>query len=153
MATTPVPDDFTEFLRFLNDRGVEYLVIGGYAVNFHGYPRTTDDIDVWIAMRAENAERVIEALNSFGFDDASKARDVLLKADQIVRMGVAPVRIEIATTIAGVDFDDCYGRRVEGELGGVTVPFISLQDLRRNKAATGRNKDLADLDELPEADA
>lgn len=150
MAMTPVPDDFSEFLRLLNENGVEYLVIGGYAVNFHGYPRTTDDMDIWIAIRRDNADRMLKALHAFGFGGAHARREMFLKDDQIIRMGVAPVRIEIATTIAGVKFDACYARRVQGELGGVPVPFISLEDLRKNKAATGRHKDLADLDQLPE---
>jgi hypothetical protein len=141
--------DFREFLRCLNARGVEFLVIGGHAVAFHGYPRATADMDVWIAINPVNASRLTAALRDFGFNVPDLNPDLFLREDRIIRMGVVPNRIEIQTGIDGVSFADCYARRVLAELDGEPVPFISLQDLKANKAASGRNKDLADLDHLP----
>jgi hypothetical protein len=136
-------------LRFLNARRVEFLVIGGHAVAFHGYPRATADLDVWIAVDPANAARLVEALKDFGFNVPELSPELFLLEDRVIRMGVAPNRIEIQTGIDGVQFSDCYPRRVTAELDGVPVHFISLSDLKINKAASGRNKDLADLDHLP----
>lgn len=141
--------DFREFLQCLNARGVEYLVIGGHAVAFHGYPRATADLDTWIAVNAINASRVVDALRDFGFDLPDLNPELFLRPDRIIRMGVAPNRIEIQTGIDGVTFSDCFAKRIVAELDGVTVSFISLIDLKTNKKASGRNKDLADLDHLP----
>lgn len=141
--------DFSEFLQSLNARGVEFLVIGGHAVAFHGYPRATADLDVWIAVNAVNAARIVAALQDFGFHVPELSPGLFLREDRVVRMGVAPNRIEIQTGIDGVSFSDCYQRRVAADLDGVPVAFISLNDLKVNKAASGRNKDLADLDNLP----
>jgi hypothetical protein len=141
--------DFKEFLRCLNARGVEYLLIGGHAVAFHGYPRATADLDVWIAVHPANAARVVTALKEFGFDLPALDPDLFLREDRVIRMGVAPNRIEIQTGIDGVTFADCYPQRVAADLDGVPVWFISLADLKINKRAAGRNKDLADLDNLP----
>jgi len=141
--------DFREFLQCLNARGVEFLVIGGHAVAFHGYPRATADLDVWIAVNTANASRLTTALEDFGFKAPELSPELFLQKDRIIRMGIAPNRIEIQTGIDGVTFTGCYPRRVQAELDGVPVAFISLQDLKTNKAASGRNKDLADLDQLP----
>lgn len=144
-----LPRDFSEFLKLLNDRGVRYLVIGGYAVGYHGYPRATNDLDVWIAIAPDNAARVVEALEDFGFGSAELTTDLFLKEDSIIRMGLPPMRIEILTTISGVSFETCYQDRVEGVFGGTEVTLISLDDLKRNKRASGRYKDLDDLEHLP----
>jgi hypothetical protein len=141
--------DFREFLQCLNARGVEYLVIGGHAVGFYGYPRATADLDVWIAVNLRNASLVVTALRDFGFDVPDVTPDLFLREDRVVRMGVAPNRIEIQTGIDGVSFHDCYPRRALAELDGMPVSFISLPDLKANKKASARNKDLADLDHLP----
>ncbi len=140
--------DFRDFLQCLNGRGVEFLVIGGHAVAFHGYPRATADLDVWVAVNPANASLLVAALKDFGFDVPDLTPELFLQADRIIRMGVAPNRIEIQTGIDGVKFSDCYPRRVTAELDGLPVHFISLSDLKTNKAASGRNKDLADLDNL-----
>jgi predicted nucleotidyltransferase len=142
-------DDFREFLRLLNAHRVEYLLIGGYAVALHGYPRATVDLDVWVRRTPENADRVIDALRAFGFDSPQLEQRLFVLADQIVRFGVPPFRIEILTTIAGVDFDPCRGRGETFDVGGLEVPVISLDDLKVNKRAAGRHKDLADLEQLP----
>ncbi len=141
--------DFREFLQCLNGRRVEFLVIGGHAVAFHGYPRATADLDVWIAVNPANASLVTDALQDFGFGVPELKADLFLKKGRIIRMGIAPNRIQIQTGIDGVDFQDCYPRRVMAELDGVSVSFISLDDLKANKRASARNKDLADLDNLP----
>jgi hypothetical protein len=144
-----LPLDFKEFLNLLNDKGVEYLLIGGYAVGYHGYPRATNDIDVWIAIRPDNAERVIMALREFGFDTPELSAELFLKENSIVRMGIPPIRIEIATGISGVEFEECYDERVTDTIDGVQVNIISLWHLKINKKASGRYKDLNDLENLP----
>ncbi len=124
-------------------------MIGGHAVAFHGYPRATADLDVWVAVNPANASLLVAALKDFGFDVPELTPQLFLHEDRIIRMGVAPNRIEIQTGIDGVKFSECYPRRVTAELGGLPVHFISLSDLKANKAASGRNKDLADLENLP----
>jgi hypothetical protein len=102
MATIHLPPDFKEFLKLLNAQQAEYLLIGGYAVGYYGYPRATADMDLWIAMNPQNAEKVVAILKNFGFDVPDLSMEVFVKPNQIIRMGVPPVRIEIMTTISGV---------------------------------------------------
>ncbi len=128
--------DFSEFLRSLSDHEVEYLVIGGYAVARHGYARVTDDIDVWVR-------------TDFGFGVPERNADPFLSERCLVRMGHPPMRIELMTTIAGVTFEECWPGRVEETWDGVPVAVIGLECLKKNKRATGRLKDLADLEQLP----
>ena len=142
-------NDYKEFLRLLRAHGVEYLLIGGWAVGYHGYPRATYDLDVWIAIAPANAERVVKALADFGFDVPELSTDLFLKDDSIVRMGVEPVRIELMTSISGVEFDECYRERLETTIKDVPVSLINLRHLKINKKASGRLKDLADLEQLP----
>lgn len=134
----------------MNAKNADYLVIGGYAVNYHGYSRSTDDMDVWVAMTPENAQRVVGALREFGFNLPELSEKLFLLPDKIIRMGIPPVRIEISTTISGVDFAECQRRAITATLDGVPVPLISLADLRKNKQASGRDKDLVDLARLRE---
>jgi hypothetical protein len=149
MDPRSLTSDFREFLQCLNAHGVEYLVIGGHAVAYHGYPRATADLDVWVAVNETNAGRLVLALRDFGFGLPDLKPELFLEADRVVRMGLPPNRIEIQTGVDGVRFGDCQPRGVTAELDGVGVRFISLQDLKSNKRASGRNKDLADLDQLP----
>jgi predicted nucleotidyltransferase len=149
MATIHLPHDFKEFLKLLNAHNVEYLLIGGYAVGYHGYPRATADMDIWIAINPANSERIVAALKEFGFDLPELTPQLFLKEWQIIRLGVPPVRIEIATTISGVNFSECYAERVTDVLDGVKVNLISLNHLKANKKASGRHQDLADLENLP----
>jgi predicted nucleotidyltransferase len=144
-----LPLDFKEFLKLLNTKGVEYLLIGGYAVGYHGYPRTTNDIDIWIAVNLDNATRMVGVLREFGFDTHELSSDLFLKENSIVRMGMPPMRIEVATGISGVRFEECYTERVEDEIDGVKVNIIDLHHLKVNKKASGRHKDLNDLENLP----
>jgi hypothetical protein len=149
MATTRLPPDFKDFLRLLSAHRVEYLLIGGYAVGYHGYPRATGDMDIWVARTPENAGRLVSVLREFGFPTSAVPADAFLKENQIIRMGVPPMRIEIATSISGVVFDECHRERVTDLLDGVEVDIISLARLKENKRAAGRYKDLADLEQLP----
>ena len=130
-----LPQDFKDFLKLLDAEGVEYLLIGGYAVAYHGYPRATEDIDIWIASSSQNAQRIIRALKQFGFDVPELAQDLFLKPESIVRMGVPPLRIELSTTISGVDFAECYQARVTEAIDGISVSIINLPDLKKNKQA------------------
>lgn len=149
MATTLLPPDFKDFLRLLNSHGVEYLLVGGYAVGFHGYPRATADLDIWVPIDSRNAHKLADTLKAFGFETPELSPDLFLQPDKVVRMGVPPLRIEILTSISGVEFRDCYARRHSATLDEVVVPFISLEDLKRNKRAAGRHQDLSDLEHLP----
>jgi predicted nucleotidyltransferase len=143
-----LPDDFKEFLRLLDSHRVEYLLIGGYAVGHYGYLRATADMDVWVAISPDNARRVVAALEAYGFGPSSVAPELFLVPGNIVRLGVPPLRLEILTTISGVSFGDCYGRRVHDICDGIQVSLIGLGDLKVNKAASGRAKDLDDLEQL-----
>lgn len=144
-----LPPDFKEFLRLLNTHGVEYLLIGGYAVGYHGYPRATNDMDIWIAIHPDNAERMVTVLRVFGFATPELSIELFLQDHSIVRMGIPPMRIEVLTTISGVQFAACYAERVRALIDGVDVNLISLPSLKVNKQASGRYKDLDDLDHLP----
>jgi len=149
MATIHLPPDFKEFFQFLNSHRVEYLLVGGYAVGYYGFPRATMDIDVWIARNPENARRILLALEDFGFGGERLSENLFLEKDKIVRMGLPPMRIEILTSISGLKFEDAYPKRLCDQLDGVDVCLISIEDLKINKAAAGRHKDLMDLENLP----
>jgi hypothetical protein len=123
--------------------------VGGYAVGYHGYPRATVDLDIWIGRGPATAEKMVDVLREFGFDVPNLSASLFLKEDQIVRMGVPPVRLEIFTSIPGVKFEECYAARVVDELDGVRVSLIGLDQLKVNKKQSGRNKDLDDLENLP----
>lgn len=140
--------DFKEFIRSLNDNQVRYLIVGGYAVALHGHPRYTKDLDIWIEMSARNAEQVVKALSQFGFESLDLEPADFLVPDQIIQLGYAPNRIDLLSTLPGVEFSTCYKSRVEIDIDGVTVPFIDLKNLKKNKQAAGRLQDLADLENL-----
>ncbi len=144
-----LPDDFKEFLKLLNEHGVEYLLIGGYAVGYYGYPRATNDLDIWIAVHPQNAERLITVLQAFGFRTSDLFTNIFLNEEDIIRMGVPPMRIEIIPSISGVDFDTCYAERIVDIIDEIQVNLISLEHLKANKKASGRFKDLDDLEHLP----
>jgi predicted nucleotidyltransferase len=149
MATIHLPPDFKEFLKLLNEYQVEYLLIGGYAVGYHGYPRATAGMDVWIATHPQNAAKIVAVLKVFGFDVPDLKEELFLREDQIIRMGLPPVRLEIATAISGVSFKECYAERVIDILDGIEVNLINLKHLKINKRASGRHRDLDDLEHLP----
>ncbi len=140
--------DFKEFFQSLNDNQVRYLVVGGYAVAFHGYPRYTKDMDIWIELSHENAARMVKALDQFGFASLGLKQSDFLVADQIIQLGYPPNRIDLITSLAGVTFDECFDKRLRVEIERVEVNFIDLDNLRKNKRSTGRLQDLADLEKL-----
>ena len=144
-----LPPDFKEFLKLLKEYNVRYLLIGGYAVGYHGYARATEDMDIWVAIHPDNAQKIVTVLKVFGFDLPELKPELFLREKQIIRMGIPPVKLEIGTSISGVDFDECYQGRVVDELDGVEVNLIDLENLKKNKKASGRLKDLADLEKLP----
>ena len=142
-----LPQDFKEFLKLLNAKHVEYLLIGGYAVGYYGYPRPTGDMDIWVSATPENAKKVVAALQEFASVDMSV--DLFLKENSIVRMGIPPFRLEVITSISGVNFEECYAERVIAMIDETEVSIISLHQLKINKKASGRFKDLNDLENLP----
>jgi hypothetical protein len=145
MALDP---NFKEFIELLNANGVEYLVIGGFAVNFHGYPRYTKDIDFWIWMTEENIDRVMTAIEAFGFGSLGLRADDFLSPDAIIQLGYEPYRIDLLMSVDGVDFPVCYDRRTQAEVDGTIVNFLSLTDLIVAKREAGRFQDLADAEQL-----
>jgi predicted nucleotidyltransferase len=144
-----LPKDFKEFLRLLNDHQVEYLLVGGYAVGYHGYPRATVDLDIWVAVTPFNAGHLVKVFKEFGFDVKELKEDLFLQENMIIRIGEPPLRIEVMTSVSGVDFDACHQRRINDTIDGIQVNFINLEDLKANKLAAGRHKDLNDLENLP----
>jgi len=149
MATPVLARDFKEFLKLLNSNHVEYLLIGGYAVGIYGYVRATNDLDIWVNVSPENAARIERALRDFGFAVPGLRSDLFLARNNVVRMGAPPIRIGILTSISGVEFESCYAEKEMTQIEEMVVPVISLARLRENKAASGRAKDLADLENLP----
>lgn len=149
MATTRLAPDFKEFLQLLRSAKIEYLLIGGYAVGHYGFPRATGDLDIWVATHDENATRLVDTLRRFGFDVPELSKSLFQKPRHVVRMGVPPVRLEILSSIDGVEFQDCYARRENAVIDGVEVDIISLADLKTNKRVSGRHQDLTDLEKLP----
>ena len=140
--------DFREFIQSLNDNQVRYLVVGGYAVAFHGHPRYTKDIDIWVEMEPGNAANLVKALEQFGFGSLGLREADFLVPGQVVQLGQPPNRINLLCTVSGVEFAACYESRVTVEVDGLPVNFIDLDNLRKNKAASGRHQDLADLENL-----
>jgi len=132
----------------LNDHEVRYLIIGGYAVGYHGYVRATADMDIWIERSDSNAKRLVKVFKEFGFDVDELNAEIFLEKEQVIRMGVPPIRIEVLTSISGIEFKESYETRVKESWEGVSINIISLENLKRNKRASGRLKDLNDLEHL-----
>lgn len=144
-----LPRDFADFLRLLHSNHVEDLLIGGCAVGYHGYCRNTNDLDLWVALHPENARKPVRGIREFGFDVPELNEQLFLRKGRIVRMGIEANRIKTLTGISACEFSGWYARKVPARVDGIPVSLISLADLRANKRASGRNKDLADLDYLP----
>lgn len=140
--------DFKEFIASLNEHGVEFLIVGGYAVIAHGHPRYTGDLDIWVGRSGSNLERLNQALNTFGLGMVDAKADLERAADSFIRLGRPPYQIDILGEIDGVTFQECYARRVMTDFGGASLPLIGLDDLKRNKRASGRHQDLADVEKL-----
>ena len=143
-----LPTDWREFIELLNSCGVEYVVVGGHAVGYHGYPRYTGGIDFFIRPSEENASRVAEVLVKFGFDGAEELRKDLQETDKIIQLGRPPNRIDLLTSISEVDFDEAQDSSVAAVMDGIPVRMIGREALLKNKRATARAKDLADAEEI-----
>lgn len=146
MARKRLPDDFKDFLNSLNKNSVEYLLLGGWAVGMYGAPRATGDMDVFIAVDDDNLDRLQSALYEFGAPTVPKEhfKDI----GRVFRMGRPPIRIEILNQASGIDFRESYNRRNKLTIDGTDITIIALADLLKNKAASGREKDIADLKNL-----
>jgi len=143
--------DFRDLLASFNGRGVEYLIVGGYALAFHGAPRYTGDLDLLIRPTGENARRVLAALVDFGFADLDLVEDDFTAPGKVVQLGVPPVRVDLMTSISGVTWDDAHASRAPGRYGELEVEFIGRDAFVANKRASGRARDLADLEDLGES--
>lgn len=141
-------EDFLDFIKLLEVHEVDYLIVGGYAVAIHGFPRYTGDIDFFIAIREENATRLVRVFEEFGFGDLGLSKEDFLKEDFVVEVGREPRKIQILTGIDGVTFSDCYESRLEIAYEGLRLKFIGRDNLIRNKRASARPKDVIDLQEL-----
>lgn len=142
--------DFREFLQLLNEESVEYLVGGGYAVTFHGYPRYTGDIDIWINPTEENATRMMTVLDRFGAGSVGIEKGDFLDAHfDVLKMGNEPIRIDMMVKMKGLEFEAAYARRVVENIEGLNINFLSLDDLVMTKKASNRSKDQNDLEHLP----
>ncbi len=140
--------DLNEFVALLNSQKVEYLVVGGHAVAFHGHPRFTGDIDFFIRASPENAARMLDVLAAFGFGNLGISVDDLMSPERVIQLGRPPNRIDLLTAISGVTFDEAWDERAAGSLGGHSVDYLGWEALIRNKRASGRSKDHADIHSL-----
>jgi hypothetical protein len=141
-------EDFKEFIRLLNEHQVEYIIVGGHAVIYYGYVRYTGGLDVWINNSSDNAEKILIVLKEFGFESIDLKKRDFMKKDIIVQLGCEPDRIDIITSVEGLDFIKCYNRSVETNYDHEKIRLLSLKDLRVNKKAVGRLQDLTDLEKL-----
>ena len=144
---TTLPKDFKEFIELLNKNNVRYIVIGGYAVVYHGYVRSTNDIDIWIDLHKDNIQKAIKALDQFGFSSLN-IKDTDFSPNQIIQLGYPPNRIDLITTPAGIDFETCYKSKEQVTIDNIAVNIIDLENLIKTKKASGRTRDLADVEEL-----
>lgn len=140
--------DLLDLLELFRSKGVEFLVVGGHAVAFHGHPRLTEDLDLFVRPDAENGERIVEALRDFGFGSLDVTARDFEADDRVIQLGIAPNRIDLLTKLYGVDFLSAWSRRVDAELDGARIWMISREDLILNKRATGRSQDIADAEHL-----
>jgi len=142
------PRDFVELFRSLNAKGVEYLVVGGYALAFYGYPRFTGDIDFFVNPDKSNASRILSALEDFGFEGLSLTESDFASPDLLISLGYPPERVDIVSSISGVGWDEAWAGRTAGSFGGENVFFIGRKELVRNKRSTGKAQDAVDADML-----
>jgi hypothetical protein len=145
-----VQQDFKELLKFFNAHEVDYIIVGAHALAYHGAPRYTGDMDILVRPDSENAQRILRALDEFGFGSLDLTVEDFTTLDKVVQLGVAPVRVDIVTSITGISWEETATGRVEGIYGDVTVYYIGRREFILNKRAIGRKKDLADLEALGE---
>ena len=143
-----VSSDFKEFVALLNENDVKYLIVGGYALALHGHPRYTKDLDIWIEMSPENADKIMKALEKFGLASLELKPEDFLEKNQIIQLGYPPNRIDLLTALKDVEFDECYATRVQVTIQNIKINFIDIDNLKKNKLATGRLQDLADVEKL-----
>jgi len=143
-----VQTDFRDLLALFNAHKVDYMIVGGYALAFHGFPRYTGDIDIFIKPDAENAGRILLALEEFGFKAVKLTIDDFVSPDNVVQLGVVPVRIDLLTSLTDLSWEEAFAGRVEGKYGDITVYYLGRKEFIKNKRATGRTRDIADLEEL-----
>jgi hypothetical protein len=140
--------DFKEFIALLNEHQAEYLIVGGYAVVAYGYHRFTGDLDIWINPSPENAKKILDVLKAFGFGKLQLTLKDLTSKDKIIQLGYEPLRIDLMTSVEGLDFIDCYKRRTSKKADGIKIHLLGLDDLRKNKKLVGRHRDLEDYNHL-----
>ncbi len=140
--------DLRELVGWLLSRSVDFVVVGGHAVAFHGYPRLTEDVDLLVRPTVENGQRIVAAMSDFGFGSMGLTAEAFTAPDRVIQLGRAPNRIDLLTGIFGVSFDEVWSTRVQADLDGLQVSMIGRAELIRNKRATGRPQDLADADRL-----
>ncbi len=145
-----VQRDFKELLALLNEHKVEYVIVGGYALALHGAPRYTGDMDILVKNHKQNARRILAALKDFGFGSLELSIDDFEQPDMVIQLGIAPVRIDIITSLTGVTWEQVYSNKVKGNYGNVPADYIGREELVANKRAVGRKRDLADLEALGE---
>jgi Nucleotidyl transferase AbiEii toxin, Type IV TA system len=151
-STMRLDRDFREFVESFVAHEVRFLLVGGYALAAHGLPRATGDFDAWVWIDPSNASRIVAALRAFGFGSLGIREGDFTAPDLVVQLGYPPHRIDILTSIDGVEFEDAWDRRVSIDVDGLPIPVISRDDLLANKLAAGRPQDLADVDRLRSTD-
>ncbi len=144
--------DLREFIALLNSHDVDYLIVGGHAVAYHGYPRYTGDIDFFIRATEVNAQRMMAVLEAFGFADVGIAAADFTTEGRVIQLGLPPNRIDLVTGISGVSFGEAWTSRVHATLDGIPVPLIGKEALLKNKRSAGRAKDLADIEAIGDKD-
>ncbi len=140
--------DFKEFVELLNKHKVEYLIIGGYALGIHGYPRYTGDLDIWVNPTLINAQKTLNVLNDFGFSTIGLTINDFLETSNVIQLGYPPFRIDLITQPDGITFDECYQNKIVVNYNDLEIAIIGINDFKKNKQATGRFKDLDDLEHL-----
>jgi predicted nucleotidyltransferase len=143
-----LPKDFKELLILLEKNSIRYLVVGGYAVGFHGYPRYTGDLDIWFSADDENVSKLLKVLSEFGFSAVGLTKLDLMKDGNVIQLGYPPLRIDLLNNIDGVTFENCYKNSVLFDEDNIKIRVISQDDLIINKKASGRHKDLDDLENI-----
>ena len=142
--------DLREFVALLNEKNVKYLVIGGYAVAYHGFPRYTKDIDIWVWLNEENAKKVLEVIHAFGMKSMNILIDDLINKDTVIQLGMPPNRIDILTDLENLDFETCFGQREIADIGGLEISFLDIDNLITAKLNAGRPQDKVDVKKLRE---
>lgn len=137
--------DFIDFIELLNQHQVEYMIVGAHALAYHGRPRHTGDLDIWIKPSIENAAKIITVLHDFGFGSVGLQEQDFLRENYVTQLGYPPLRIDILNSISGVEFDEAYANKVEGDVEDLRINFINIPEFIRNKEASGRAKDLSDI--------